>query len=401
METRIQKHKDTNDKEKVVKSDIKGIPDRKKGKVDFILLGIVIIIALFGMYMVLSTTYYNNLVNGVSPYKTFLKHCVFFVAGLVIMGLFIIMDDYTWLMSHQWVIWGLSLAMLAAVLIFGRTTNGAGRWISLFGMTIQPSEFAKYMVVIVLAAYIHKNPYISAGDGKRKAVSGWRQYLLMLIIIVLPAGLIVLEKALSMTAVLVLTCMIMMILSGIDMMKVGITALGALAGIVVFVVKEPWRLTRIIEFLRWKFGMPVDLSENILQSVQSTYAFGAGGLTGRGMVESRQKFKFLPMSESDFILSIIGEEFGFIWIVVLVILYALLMIRGVHIAAHARCRFGGYLALGITLIFTLQTLVNMFVATTLFPVTGQALPLISQGGSSLISHMGAMGLLLNISRETT
>ena len=381
---------------------MRAIPKRKRGKVDFILLLTVIVLALFGLYMVLSTTYYSNLVKGISAYHSFTRQCIYFGVGLVLMLFFMFMDDYAWIKTHSLAIWIGAIVILILVFILGSSANGAGRWISFGSFTIQPSEFAKYMVVAVLAAYIHNHPYPVPKPGGRKRLSnGWGNYIAMMGIFCIPLALIFAQKALSMSIVLALSCIIMMIMSGVDMLKLGVTALGGVAGVLIVILKTPWRLDRVVEFLRWKLGFQVDEQGTILQSIQSTYAFGAGGLTGKGMIGSRQKYNFLPESETDFIFSIIGEEFGFIWVLVIIALYAILMIRGIHIANRARCRFGGYLALGITLIITMQTLINMFVASTLMPVTGQALPLISQGGSSLISHMAALGILLNISRETT
>ena len=402
MEDKVRREAKTKKDNKKIENNLRSIPPRKKGKVDFVLLLIVVAISLLGLYMVLSTTYYGNLVKGVSPYKTFLKQGIFFAIGLGIMIFLMLMDDYAWLKTHAWLLWIIALGALFYVLIAGRSINGADRWIKILGISVQPSEFAKYLIVIALAAYIHDFPYPAKLENKRlQARRECMRYVLMLAVYAVPLALIGAQKALSMTIVLGISCLVMTICSGINMIELGITALAG-AGVAGFFIKiSPWRWERVTQFIDWKMGKPVDLSDTILQSVQSRYAFASGGLSGKGMIDSRQKFKFLPMSDTDFVFSIIGEEFGFIWVALLVALYALLMIRGIRIAQRARCRFGAYVALGITMVFTCQTLINMYVSTTLMPVTGQALPLISQGGSSLLSHMAAMGLLLNISRETT
>ncbi|MBQ9950502.1 MAG: cell division protein FtsW, partial [Clostridia bacterium] len=377
-------------------NNVRGIPKRQGGKVDFWLLAVIIALALFGLYMVLSTTYYNCLIENISPFYSFRKQTIILALGIGCMLVFALIDDYTWIKSWALLLWGLGIASLILVYIVGSDANGAGRWIALGPVTIQPSEFVKYFTVIALAAWIHTCPFpVRTENKKRQFWLELARYAVQLLCFGIPLLLVFFQPAMSMSIVIAVASLGIIFAAGMEWVKFGSTVLAGMVAAAVGIFSEPFRRERILSY----FSGNIDALGTGMQAVQSKYAFASGNLFGKGMNYSRQKYNFLPESETDFIFPIIGEEFGFIGVILVVAAYAFVFWRGIQIASHARCRFGAYTALGITLIITLQALMNMMVATGIMPVTGQALPLISQGGSSLISHMCAFGILLNISKD--
>ena len=399
-------------------NNVRGIPKRQGGKVDFWLLAVIIALALFGLYMVLSTTYYNCLIENISPFYSFRKQTIILALGIGCMLVFALIDDYTWIKSWALLLWGLGIASLILVYIVGSDANGAGRWIALGPVTIQPSEFVKYFTVIALAAWIHTCPFpVRTENKKRQFWLELARYAVQLLCFGIPLLLVFFQPAMSMSIVIAVASLGIIFAAGMEWVKFGSTVLAGMVAAAVGIFSEPFRRERILSYFSGNAFMQQAAARGIqaagengggsgmafmgtgMQAVQSKYAFASGNLFGKGMNYSRQKYNFLPESETDFIFPIIGEEFGFIGVILVVAAYAFVFWRGIQIASHARCRFGAYTALGITLIITLQALMNMMVATGIMPVTGQALPLISQGGSSLISHMCAFGILLNISKD--
>ena len=187
----------------------------------------------------------------------------------------------------------------------------------------------------------------------------------------------------------------MLFVGGIKLKHFMLIAIPALLMLPVLIIIEPYRLQRLTAFLNpW-----ANPQEEGFQLIQSLYSLGSGGLFGVGLFNSRQKYLFLPFSESDFIFSIIGEEFGFVGCVVLCFLYILLIYEGIKIAHNANDRLGGYLAFGITAVLSAQLLINIAVVTGSIPPTGIPLPFISAGGTSLIMFMGAMGILFNVANN--
>lgn len=284
----------------------------------------------------------------------------------------------------------LILPMILLALVFvpgiGKSNYGATRWIGIGGITLQPSELAKYGFVIFASAYMSDNM------AKMRTFKG--------VLPVLLAGggiclLIIIEPNMSVTMCVGLLLLGMLFLGGMKIKHFLLIGLPALCVVPLLIIAEPYRLSRLSAFL--------DPWENPrgegYQLIQSLYALGNGGWFGTGLLQSRQKYRFLPFAESDFILSIIGEELGFVGIAVLFAVSAFLIFRGIKVAREAEDFFSFLMASGITLVYGIQTVINALVVSGSIPPTGLPLPLISSGNTSLIITMASMGVLYAISRK--
>jgi cell division protein FtsW len=269
----------------------------------------------------------------------------------------------------------------------GKTNYGATRWIGIGSVTIQPSELAKYGFVIFSSAYMSENME------KIRTFKGTIPVFLAGGAICL---LIIIEPNMSVTMCVGMLMLVMLFLGGMKVRHFLLIFIPVLLMIPVLIIIEPYRLSRLSAFL--------DPWENPkgegYQLIQSLYALGNGGWFGTGLFRSRQKYRFLPFAESDFILSIIGEEFGFVGIAALFGISALLIIRGIKVAANANDFFSFLTASGITLVYGIQTVINALVVSGSIPPTGLPLPLISSGNTSLILTMASMGVLYSISVQT-
>ena len=280
------------------------------------------------------------------------------------------------------------LLLLVFVPGLGVTNYGATRWIGIGGVTLQPSELAKYGFVIFASAYM------SDDIGRMRTLKGGLPVLLTGGVV---CGLIIIEPNMSVTICVALLMLAMLYLGGMKIRYFVMLCIPALLAVPAMIIAEPYRLSRLSAFL--------DPWENPrgegYQLIQSLYALGNGGWFGTGLFNSRQKYRFLPFAESDFILSIIGEEFGFFGITLLFIVCGLLIWRGICVARRAPDFFSFLLAAGITLVYGIQTVINALVVSGSIPPTGLPLPLISSGNTSLIITMSSMGILYAISKKNT
>lgn len=360
----------------------------KQHKTDYILLACVLFLVGFGILMVYSASFYSAELTYGNKMFFAKKQIVGAVIGLVAMiGTSFI--NYNILQKLKWPAIILSTLLLTAVFIpgLGVTNYGATRWINLGFFTLQPSEIAKFGFVIFSAAYLSKN------YTKVKSFVG--------IIPVIIAGgvmclLIIMEPNMSITICVALTMIVMLIVGGAKFKHFIIIAIPMVALAVTLVLIEPYRLKRLLAFLDpWSSAQAEGF-----QLVQSLYAVGSGGWFGVGLFNSRQKYLFLPFAESDFIFSIIAEEFGFVGCLLLLGIYLIVILRGIKIAKNAVNRFGCYLATGIVAIIALQLIINIAVVTGSIPPTGLPLPFISAGSTSLVVFMSAIGVLLNIDKQS-
>ncbi len=319
------------------------------------------------------------------------KQLVGFIVGGVCMFL-LCGFDYTILKKKKTKYMALILPLILLALVFvpgiGKSNYGATRWIGFGGFTIQPSELAKYGFVIFAAAYSSENM------GKMRTFKG--------VLPVLAAGgaiclLIILEPNMSVTVCVGLLMLTMLFLGGMRIKHFMFIFLPALAVVPVLIAIEPYRLLRLSAFLD-PWASPKGEG---YQLIQSLYALGNGGWFGTGLFRSRQKYRFLPFAESDFILSIIGEELGFVGIFLLFAVCGLLVYRGVVTSARANDFFSFLLAAGITAVYAIQTVVNAMVVSGAIPPTGLPLPLISSGNTSLIITMSSMGVLYAVSKRSS
>ncbi len=363
----------------------------QRGNIDFIILIVVVILTLFGCVMVYSASYYGASIKYDGDGAYFFKKQLLGAALGIVCLFFFMRFDYKRLESMKWIILGASVLLLFMVFLpspIGISINGSKRWVNIGVTTLQPAEFAKFGLVIYLASYFAQN--------RNKLQNFFRGVMPSLLVVGAIVVLIFLQPNFSMIMCIAVLTAIMMLTSGVRIRHLlNIGALG-LVGVVAAIVTEPYRLKRVFAFLNpWQ-----DSGDSAYQLVQSFYAFGSGGLFGKGLGRSQQKLLYLPYGESDFIASIIAEELGFIGIVLLMSLYILLIWRGIRVALACPNRFGSLLATGITAMIAVQVIINLAVVTGSMPPTGQTLPFISYGTSSLMIFLSAMGVLLNISRNT-
>ena len=353
-----------------------------------ILLISVLFLAIFGVIMVYSASsysaklYYNN-----SEYFL-IKQVMGVVVGTVFLA-FMANFDYNKLEKFKWIllIVGIILLILVFVPGIGVSNYGAKRWIRLPGFTIQSSEITKFCFIIFSASYLSKN------YDKVKTFKG--------IIPVLFVGgficlLIMLEPNMSITMCVGLTMISMLFVGGMRFKHFLILLVPAVALVFLLIIIEPYRLDRLMAFIN-PWASPKGEG---YQLIQSLYSLGSGGLFGVGLFNSRQKYLFLPFSESDFIFSIIGEEFGLFGSIFILIIFFFVIVCGIRIGLRAKNRFGSYVAVGISSIIAIQVLLNVAVVTGSIPPTGLPLPFISAGSTSLLVFMSAIGVVLNVDRQS-
>lgn len=361
----------------------------KRSTPDFILLIVTFTLLALGLIMVYSASAVW------ADYKFddsffFAKRQMLF-AGVGIVAMFFIMnvDYWTW-RNFAKVILIVCFVLLVLVLIpgIGNVRNGSRSWIGVGAFSIQPSEFMKLAMIAFLAKYLSEN---------QKNITSLKKGLIpSLSLVFLAFGMIMLQPDLGTGTVMVGTCIVMIFVAGARISHfVGLGVIGLL-GFVALIISAPYRIQRITSFLDpWS-----DPQNSGFQIIQSLYAIGPGGLFGLGLGQSRQKFFYLPEPQTDFIFAILAEELGFIGGSFVLLLFALLLWRGIRIALGAPDLFGSFLAVGIIAMIAIQVMINIGVVTGLMPVTGITLPFLSYGGSSLTLMLLAIGVLLNISRHS-
>lgn len=358
----------------------------KKGNGDIYLLLTVVFLSLTGVVFIYSASNYSALATYNDAFYFVKKQLIGIALGIVVMTL-TAMFDYKRL--KRFTIPVAILSFIGLILVFipgiGVENYGAKRWIGFGGFTVQPSEFSKFALILFSATYISKNP------DKIKTFKG---ILPILLFGLSTCALIILEPNMSITVCVVLLMLSILFLSGMKIKHFVLFIIPAVAFGVVLIIIEPYRLDRLMAFLNpWS-----NPKGEGYQLIQSLYALGSGGWFGVGLFNSRQKYAFLPFAESDFILSVIGEEVGFLGLVIFFLIIGFIIFRGIRIARKAKDFFGYVLAAGITLIFGIQAIVNVLVVTGSIPPTGLPLPLISSGNTSIIIFMAEMGILFNVSK---
>lgn len=358
-------------------------------KISIILLISVVIISLFGVLMIYSSSYIWAEYKFNDPYKFLKSQLIFLILGYIIM--FIVSKiNYQKYQKYSNIIFGICFILIVLVLIpgIGTVRNGSRSWFGVGGFGIQPSEFTKLGLIIFTSKYL-KNNNKELRDIKKGVLP-------ILIVLMLVFGLIMLQPDFGTGVVIVISIVALLFVSGVKMnffIKIGLLEL---IGVVVLIIIAPYRMERIVSFLNpWS-----DPLGSGFQIIQSMYAIGPGGLLGLGFGNSIQKHFYLPEPQTDFIFSIISEEFGFMGILIVSSLFITIIYQGIKISIKCEDAFGKYLAFGITFSLAFQTLLNLMVVVGLIPVTGVTLPFLSYGGSSLLITLLSMGILLNISKST-
>lgn len=361
----------------------------KMGQVDFWLFATILLLVAVGVVMVYSASSYSALHSKAYKYDDmyFLKKQGIWAAlGLSCM-IFVQKIDYHKIKNKTKLIMIMTIVLLLAVFAFP-DNHGARRWIYLpGGASIQPSEIAKYAVVLYMAKSI---------EGKGEKIKNFKYGVMpYLLVSGFYAGLVLAEKNLSIASVIMMVTLIVLFSAGCEKKHIALVMLLVGIGGVAFTILEPYRMRRLVSFLDpWK-----DPRKDGYQLIQSLLALGSGGIMGAGLGQSRQKCYYIPEPHNDFIFSIIGEELGFIGCLFIIILFIIFIARGIRVAIKSKDMYGTLLAIGITGVIAVQAIINIAVVTGSMPVTGVPLPFISYGGSSLVFNLIAMGVLLNISRQ--
>ena len=361
----------------------------KEGKKagDIPLLICVFLMACFGCFMIYSASSYTADVQYGDSLYFVKKQIIGLVLGTAAMiGAAFIPYKKLIKLKYPAIIISSVLLILVFVPGVGVTNYGATRWIGFGGLTIQPSEIAKYSFALFAAAYFAKN------YKKVKTVKGVLPVLGVGLVICL---LIIIEPNMSITMCVGLLMLGIIFLSGTNLKTFLIIIIPCAVAVPLLIILEPYRLQRLSAFID-PWASPKDEG---YQLIQSLYALGNGGLFGTGLFNSTQKYRFLPFAESDFILAIMGEELGFFGLLIFFIVCAFIVFRGIRIAKNCKDRFGFLLAAGFTLVYGIQVIINALVVSGSIPPTGLPLPLISSGNTSLIITMASMGVLYNISRS--
>jgi cell division protein FtsW len=351
---------------------------------DFIIIISTLILLCIGVVMVYSSSAVVAIGKG-DPFFFTKRQLIFAVLGIVAMFFMMNVDYWVW---KKWAKVGLltCFGLLVLVLIIGNTVNGAKSWLGIGAFGIQPAEFTKLGMVVFLAKWLSEN---------QKDIVSFRKGLVPALGIPgLAFALIMLQPDLGTGTVLMGTAVLMIFVAGCRIQHLAGLALLGVAGFVGLILAAPYRIKRITAFIDpWQDPLGAGY-----QLIQSLYAIGPGGIMGLGLGMSRQKFYYLPEPYNDFIFSILAEELGFIGGSLVLMLFLLILWRGMRVAITAPDQFGSLLAVGIVGMIAIQVIINVGVVTGMFPVTGITLPFLSYGGSSLTLILTGMGVLLNISR---
>ena len=355
--------------------------------IDVPFLIILMILLAVGLTMLYSASYAQSEYDtGYTVSTRYLqKQAVCAVIGLAAMFFLSRIPPDLWL-RLAWPLYGISIALLLSVLLFGQSVNGARRWINIAGIQFQPSEIAKFTLIVLFAR-------LTKGFGKdakkfRHGVLGFGGALLGILV---PLAL---EKHLSAIMLMGLVAVVMMFVAGTSPKWLLAGAGAAAIFVVVYITLMGYAGDRVTAWLHPEQD-PGDTGYQILQSL---YAIGSGGLFGRGFGKSRQKYLYLPFQYNDYIFAIICEELGLVGALLIVILFGALILRGYWIALRAPDRFYTVLCAGLVTLIAVQTVLNLAVVTNLLPSTGIALPFFSYGGTALAVNLGEMGVVLSISR---
>ena len=363
--------------ERVIENDL--------GVMDLPYLLLTVLLVIIGLIMLFSASFARAYYITGNSASYFISQAIFAVLGIAAMFA-MSRVPYEWYYKLSRLIYGATVLLLLAVLLVGTNVNGATRWINLGFTQLQPSEIAKLSLIISLSVLMTRN---------QKDIKSLRTFLSCAGTLAIIALLLIVEPHFSATIIIASLWFCMMVIGGTNRKYLSIiVAIGA-AGLLFLLLSGGYTSERITA---WR-NPEADPLDSGLQILQSEYAIGSGGLLGLGFGKSRQKYLYLPEEHNDYIFAIVCEELGFIGAIGILILFALLIIRGYWIAMHARDRFSMLLATGLTTLLAIQVFLNVAVVTNLLPATGISLPFFSSGGTALIMQLAESGIMLNISRS--
>lgn len=352
-----------------------------KESIDYVLLILVLLLVVFGLVVLYSTSAYNGRVKFADPAYYLRKQ--FFATSIGLFSMYLVSCmDYRRLQNYAWIGYGIALMLSTAVLFVGREYNGSKRWLALGPLSFQPSEYAKLAVVVLLAAIVSRNA---------SHMKSWK-YMFLVILLILPVVGLVGSNNLS-TAIIILGIAVILIFVAnpqfLPFLWIGGTGVGFIG---IFLSLESYRLERLA--IWWN----PELYEKGYQTMQGLYAIGSGGLFGVGLGESMQKLGFVPEAQNDMIFSIICEELGLTGAVAVLVIFGLLIWRLMVIATWTKDLFGALLAAGVMGHIMIQVILNVAVVTNTIPNTGITLPFVSYGGTSVVFLLLEMGIALSVSR---
>ena len=356
-------------------------------KVDHLFLVLILLLMAIGLTMLYSASYAQSEYDTSYQISTryLQKQAVCAALGLIAMYAASRIPAQFWY-RMAWPLYGISIALLLSVLLFGETVNGARRWINIAGIQFQPSELAKFTMILLFARLTRQ--YGRSAKEFRYGVLGFGCALLGILV---PLAL---EKHLSAIMLMGMVAVVMMFVAGTHPKWLLAGAGAAAVFVIVYITFMGYAGDRVTAWLHPE-NDPADTGYQILQSL---YAIGSGGLFGLGLGKSRQKYLYLPFQYNDYIFAIICEELGLVGALLIVALFAVTILRGYWIALRATDRFSTVLCAGLVTLIAVQTVLNLCVVTNLLPSTGIALPFFSYGGTALAVNLGEMGIVLSISR---
>ncbi|MEI7590021.1 MAG: putative lipid II flippase FtsW [Deltaproteobacteria bacterium] len=359
---------------------------KTKNGPDTILLVATLFLALLGTIMVFSSSHRVAEVKYQDVLFFLKKQLIFVSCGIVLM---IVFARFSHQKIRKFIYPAIAISIFLLLLVFvpgiGRKVNGAARWLRLGPISLHVGEMVKLVVVVFLADYLAR---------KTEVLKELKRGLIVPLLVILPlATLIIVEPDFGTVAIIFAVMLLMLFVGGANGKHLGALASFAVAGGIALLIAAPYRMSRVMAF-RNPWENPETTGFQIVQSVVS---YGSGGAFGVGVGDGMQKLFFLPEAHTDFILSIIAEESGLIGVSVVLILFSIIFIRGCLIAVSVEDRFSSLLAIGITLLITIQAIINIAGSMGLIPPKGLALPFVSYGGTALVVNMIAIGILLNVS----
>ena len=362
---------------------------RRRGeRVDFLFLLLVLLLLIIGLTMLYSASYAQSEYDTHYEISTkyLQKQGVCAAIGLVAMYFFSRIPAEIW-RRWAWILYALSIILLLSVLVIGQEVNGARRWINIAGIQFQPSEIAKFTMIVLFARLT-----VSFGPETKKFRYGVLGFSGALLGILIPLAL---EKHLSAFMLMGMVAVVMMFVAGTGKQWLLAGAGAAVLFVLIYITFMGYAGDRVTAWLHPE-NDPGDTGYQILQSL---YAIGSGGLFGLGYGKSKQKYLYLPFQYNDYIFAVVCEELGLVGALLIIAVFAVTILRGYWIALHASDRFSTVLACGLVTLIAVQTILNLGVVTNLLPSTGIALPFFSYGGTALAVNLGEMGIVLSISRQ--
>lgn len=358
------------------------------GKLDITFLALVLILLTTGLVMLFSASYAFSYEQYGNSYKFISRQALFAAVGVAVM-LVISKIDYHFWRKFAWVLYIVSIGLLTIVKILPPMLKGKDvkRWIVIGPINFQPSEIAKFAVILLFASLIAAN---------YKQMKSFKFVAFLVLLLGIPCVLVVVEPHLSATVLIFAIGIVLLVVGGLQKRYIigGVIA-GAGGGALAIA-------TGIISYgsdrIKYWLDPWADAKYKGFQTIQSLLAIGSGGILGRGIGQSRQKYLWLPEPHNDFIFAIVCEELGLVGAIVIILFFCLLVCRGFTIAMRAQDKFGSLLALGLTFQVGLQAMLNIWVVTNTIPNTGISLPFFSYGGTSLLILLAEMGIVLSVSR---